>query len=1200
MKKTGFLTLLLAALLLVFMPGGSRAETKDRGKMTLMIYMCGSNLESGYGAATSDLMEMSQNAPGTNGVTVLVMTGGSSRWAMGFEDGKTQIHEISKRGMRAVWPAADEGSVSLNMGDPATLTTFLEFGTENYPADSYALILWDHGGGPMTGICWDEVYSMDNLSVADVAQSLKDADFGISKLEWIGFDACLMGTLEVACTMAPYARYMIASEETEPALGWNYSFLRDLGKDADGGKTGRRIADTFYKAANGKGEDLTISVIDLSNTTLLCQSLDQLFSPLAGNLSEDNFQDASVLRMRTVTFGKSDVGGGDNAYDLVDLGDLIRNTDSEESASAMAALESTVIYNRTNVEGATGLSIYFPYRNKDQYVTSWHDSYRYIPSSSGFADYIFRFGTLLTADEMTDWSGLKARIEGTDPQGKGCIYACTLTEEQAASIVSARMLVLQPNPANNGVDDSYALVGDFPAELGEDNVLRTTYNGQLLYAVVPEGRTDYLTGPLGYHMLDDGITGAIPTVFQPKDSSAMQNVELGVILFDLPKKGDVAQIRRVVMRDTVTGTYTSRISYDKDRYSMLQFQSHQQAVPPNDENGTLPGFRSWPDYSGRIYWQAIDNVPKWRLQFFDQSVAAEKVFILFEVTDAQQNSFCSSMVPMYNPAATAVGVTTGAIETDQYRVSLAPELVNSRLDQYLSLEFTVTNNSDVETEFWIRDVRLNGTRMTSGRDYAKLNPGETKKLTVGVYPNELTGMTDLSWLKATITMEPQPDGEETEEEISFGLDQVDVSKIAAQYPLLGVAESDGVTWRLLNVDLDDHGELVLLFHIINDREEEIELVTSPPVAVNGIQSYTSGYLEVLPGCDTISRVEVQDSVLLDIMDRLEVQDQISFLRHGVLSRQLQLRHGYSTVKNVSLVFKIKTEQWGGEKKSVTLNLKQEQKIPNFRQNDQNYRWYGPVKNVKPANVRLLPLLDYPQAGVWVERALVCDNGLAAVIEIENRTDQLLETSMRIVAVNGESVSGRDSYCYILPGCVYCDKLTAEYSGENISSVTIQISGLDEKKDPEIELVFASPVRLGAKGGTVLETNKMTAEIPSVPEPIENTQTSDTPAFIENTLIQTGVRYLGKQVHYADTYTYLWYNCADDGHSFILWPDGSSKVIFYTDLEFTSYKWETNEDGSILLYWPNWPEEDCKIYTDGEWTILEELKDHTCYRFKPEE
>lgn len=38
--------------------------------------------------------------------------------------------------------------------------------------------------------------------------------------ELIGFDACLMSSIEIASRLQGVARYMVASEEIEPEWGW--------------------------------------------------------------------------------------------------------------------------------------------------------------------------------------------------------------------------------------------------------------------------------------------------------------------------------------------------------------------------------------------------------------------------------------------------------------------------------------------------------------------------------------------------------------------------------------------------------------------------------------------------------------------------------------------------------------------------------------------------------------------------------------------------------------------------------------------------------------------------------------------------------------------------------------------------------------------------------------------------------------------
>ena len=119
--------------------------------MTLMVYMCGSDLEANYGSATADLEEMTRACDGNGAVTLLILTGGSPRWIGAEEEaGGLQILEIAVRGRRKI---ADFPS-GMNMGEADTLSAFLRYGVENRPADRYALILWDHGAGPMEGVCF--------------------------------------------------------------------------------------------------------------------------------------------------------------------------------------------------------------------------------------------------------------------------------------------------------------------------------------------------------------------------------------------------------------------------------------------------------------------------------------------------------------------------------------------------------------------------------------------------------------------------------------------------------------------------------------------------------------------------------------------------------------------------------------------------------------------------------------------------------------------------------------------------------------------------------------------------------------------------------------------------------------------------------------------------------------------------------------
>ena len=190
----------------------------------------------------------------------------------------------------------------MNMGNPETLSWFLNYGVEQYPADRYCLIIWDHGGGPLEGICLDELFGGESLTLVELKTAFENSPFLDQKLEWVGFDACLMSTLEVAQQISPYANYMIASQGWEPGTGWAYSFLCDLEKDQNGNDTGRRIIDAYFNKAENTDEK-NLACIDLHMTQLLCKELESFFLETIKTINADTFPELARIRQSTISFG---------------------------------------------------------------------------------------------------------------------------------------------------------------------------------------------------------------------------------------------------------------------------------------------------------------------------------------------------------------------------------------------------------------------------------------------------------------------------------------------------------------------------------------------------------------------------------------------------------------------------------------------------------------------------------------------------------------------------------------------------------------------------------------------------------------------------------------------------------------------------------------------------------------------------------
>lgn len=110
-----------------------------------------------------------------------------------------------------------------DQGDPQTLADFVRFATTHYPARRYALILHGHGLA-WEGFGHDANHAQHHMTPTQIADAL-GAALPDRRLDLIMFDACLMGTVEVAAELRDRARYFLASETLEVAAGQPYAAL---------------------------------------------------------------------------------------------------------------------------------------------------------------------------------------------------------------------------------------------------------------------------------------------------------------------------------------------------------------------------------------------------------------------------------------------------------------------------------------------------------------------------------------------------------------------------------------------------------------------------------------------------------------------------------------------------------------------------------------------------------------------------------------------------------------------------------------------------------------------------------------------------------------------------------------------------------------------------------------------------------------
>ncbi len=235
----------------------------------------------------------------------------------------------------------------------------------------------------------------------DLAKLDRALSSGGVTFDFIGFDACLMATAETAFMTEKYADYLIASEETEPGIGWYYTnWLSALGRNSSLPtlEIGKNIVDDFVGtcAKQCRGQKTTLSVIDLAefaNTVPECMS--GFAQSISTELKNENYQRISNARYNTREFAQS------SKIDQVDLIHLAENIGTPQASDLVRVLKSAVKYNQSSrdITHANGVSIYFPYKAASK-VDSACSTYSQIGMDSDYARAIRQFASMETGGQI--------------------------------------------------------------------------------------------------------------------------------------------------------------------------------------------------------------------------------------------------------------------------------------------------------------------------------------------------------------------------------------------------------------------------------------------------------------------------------------------------------------------------------------------------------------------------------------------------------------------------------------------------------------------------------------------------------------------------------------------------------------------------------------------------------------------------------
>lgn len=300
----------------------SNAKGLRKKPWTIIIYMAADNDLRNF--ATRNIKQMS-SIGSTENITIVVhldiRMSGNVKTTRRYLIEKDKVILISTN---------EEGSPTMDSGDPATLISCCEWAIKDYPADDYALIFWNHGAGiidpergriinpaelfsfnpainkleldrsvafldlvlnaqqDQRGICWDESTGnyLTNQKLEQALKKICNNLLGGKKLSIIGFDACLMSMLEVANLVQPYAQVMVSSQEVELGTGWNYAHVlypfaqQTLNKF----EFATHIVNMYEKTYKSVTYDYTQSAIDLDIVPVLEQAVHEVSTLLLNTI----------------------------------------------------------------------------------------------------------------------------------------------------------------------------------------------------------------------------------------------------------------------------------------------------------------------------------------------------------------------------------------------------------------------------------------------------------------------------------------------------------------------------------------------------------------------------------------------------------------------------------------------------------------------------------------------------------------------------------------------------------------------------------------------------------------------------------------------------------------------------------------------------------------------------------------------------
>ncbi|MBR4830605.1 MAG: hypothetical protein IKZ96_02445 [Bacilli bacterium] len=634
-KKVIILSMMsfIAVLLLIvaiILPGGTKKKLVN--SRTIMIFMAGTNLESESYLASSDLNGIVPENIDLNTTKVLLYTGGTKKWHNFVSSTDEGIYELTNNGF-----VKAKSFTKSNLGYDTALANFLNYAYEYSKTDAYDLIFWDHGLGALGSI--SDENTNDYLDLSEMTAALQKSPFDKeNKLETVVFRTCLNSTLEVASTFAPYADYMVASEEiTLGKYGHGVlKFLNSTSIDSDAVEYGEAFIASYQKQIEEidvYGEtDSTYAIIDLSTIEELNTMIDSFFSKID---ARKNYNELARMRSTMHQYAAGTMGVYD--YDTVDLYELIDNLkkyDEKESTKIEKYLkEKVIVYNWSTNTHSNGLSVYFPYYG-DNYVKNLHfDLYKKLNVSDNYSKFItdFNKGQTSTSYSFTfDLSNTEVKQDGKE-------FKLKLTNEQVKNFSKANYMIFKKEE-----DGKFSpIFTGLNATLDKDGYLSTNITDNLISVYDGNDKTSELITAIQIESQSkDYKEYTVPVVINKINDEGWPIVQNANIHIKVDKKGKV-HIAEVYILDKAKSNEdinkTRGTLVDLKDYSSIDFSKLRYDILDSEGKFTT----DWKSNGTLYFWEVKTNNYKIETTSLDSN---GDYYCVFAIRDVQNNVYYSNLI----------------------------------------------------------------------------------------------------------------------------------------------------------------------------------------------------------------------------------------------------------------------------------------------------------------------------------------------------------------------------------------------------------------------------------------------------------------------------------------------------------------------------------------------------------------------------